>query len=578
MRVNAKTQRVQCDGRALPANLAGLLQPDLELWLHNAAHIKPGDARTLAQLCTQSGARLHAIVHPAHVIRLNLPTWRQALRPDLLVLQQPTELDWPLLMTLVPRLAAMGLPWRLQVAIGRGNLDDLDGVRWQALAEAANLHGVVATVQPRLGPDAPPLRELAGRLAALALEPHELKVTRLVPSCAVPRGLEIEPVFASEANAAAVAYAPGCAACVHAARGHCPGIAADLLAQCAAPFGPASAGCCSADGAFASPIAAAAESVEAAALRLGLRPAWRLDQPIALAEELAAEAARWFPFGGQGMAAYLGMRFREHSSGWFDCTASDPDRQLVYFARDVRDAVRADCLERAMAERQAAAARAPQAGDDSATSEALDRQLGALFGYPACCIESVVQGHRQWREGQQASVAETAWFALTAARASPRWDWRLDPTTPLQDTVWIRHYPCRWDCADSLALVGKLAEHQPRRALQALAERPDATLLWADGTALPLRGVRVSDAELRDPQPLVPQDASQRAEKTRRAARALQPLISQAQALVAAHDLPGPGGVHVRDGAGGLLPLLWPDGGQHPDFPRLIVFSPDLPT
>ncbi len=573
--VNTKSQRVQCDARAVPANLGGLLHGDVALVVHNAALVQPADAVALARLCAQHGAALHAVVRPEHAARLELAAWRRALQPDLLILQPPGAVDWPQLLVLVPRLEALQLAWRVQLAIGRSNLDDLAAARWQALADVAGTRGVALTVAPRLGADAPPPRALAGRLAALALEPHALEVTRLVPNCAVPRGLPIAAIFGSEARAAALAHAPGCAACVHATRGHCPGLPADLLAQAEAPFGPAAAGAYTADGSAPSAIAAAGESVETTSILLGLRAAWRLDQPIATARELATAAADWFPFAGNGISTHLGMQFREHSSGWFDCTTADPDRQLVYFARDAAAAAHADALERAMADRQAAAALGPQLGDALAASDALDRQLGELFGYPSCCIASVLAGHRAWSEVDHATVAETAWFALAAARASARWDWRLDPTTPLQDTVWIRHYPCRWDCAASLALVSRLAHHQPKRAAKALAERPDATLLWADGTALPLRGTRLTDGVLQAPRILPPSEAGQRAAKSVRAAQALQAQLASAQSVVAAHDLQGPGGVLLVQTDGTRAPLHWPEAPQHADFPRLIVFSPE---
>ena len=574
--VNAKTQRVQCDARAVPAELAQLLKPETELWVQNAAFVALADAQRLATLTQDAHVPLFAVVRIEHARRLGLTAWRSALQPSVLVLRSTRPIDWPALESLVGRLAAMGLSWRLQLAVGLTNLNDLAVEKWHALAVAAGTTAIAATIEPALGQDAPPLREFAGRLAALALTPHDVRVTRLVPSCAVPRSLPIEPVFPSVLRAANVARAPGCADCAQAKAEHCPGIAADLLARAPVPFGPDTAGALDATGAKASAVASAGEAVETTALLLGLRDAWRLDATIADAQTLARDAVTWFPFQGNGLTAHLGLQFREHASGWFDCTSATPERQLVYFAREHATAELADRLEREMAARQASAMVEQQGDASQPASDNLDEQLGACFGYPTCCIASVVNGHRLWMEGQEAAVAETAWFALTAARASTRWDWRLDPTTPLQDSVWIRHYPCRWDCDASLALVAQLEAHQPWRAQKAVDQRPDATLLWADGTALPLRGERVNDTTLLHPQPFAPAAPSQRAEKTRRVADALRDLLANTVRLEATFPPNGPGGVHLLDKKGDVQTLEWPDGGTHPDFPRLIVFSPSV--
>lgn len=169
------------------------------------------------------------------------------------------------------------------------------------------------------------------------------------------------------------------------------------------------------------------------ALELGLKPMLR---ELIAVPELDAARAR---FERDGFAVEISpMVVGATYDGWLGRPASregaardaGADRRPVYVGRDrarLREAIEAEL---------------------SRTLEGA-RALGALLGYPACCVEAFVSAGRDRR-------AHRLW-AGAAARTEGRFEARLDV---LDHAVfsYVSWFPCRFDCAPSLALADALAE------------------------------------------------------------------------------------------------------------------------
>lgn len=316
------------------------------------------------------------------------------------------------------------------------------------------------------------------------------------------------------------------------------------------------------------------EATEWIAIELGLRRVWRLDLEPALCDDLERCAA------ANGIAVRRGAAVAMDDAGlWHQ---QNPDRVLLYLGRDPVDLARADALERDTL--GLAARRGDHGGVDPAADN--DREMAALLGYPRCCTEAFVAGHQLWTASDASQLAEVAFFALRAARATEsaagRADRRLDFTSPLAGATAARHYPCRLDCPETLAIVAAIdaaawGRDSYRQARDEVV-RADATLLFASGGALPLRGTLV-DGVLHDPAPLhgpiawAPHDRALR--------EVLGSWLADAAAIRPTHPARGPGGVcrRRRDGTEDALTLPggFPGSTQHPDFPRLLWFAPRAP-
>jgi hypothetical protein len=113
------------------------------------------------------------------------------------------------------------------------------------------------------------------------------------------------------------------------------------------------------------------------------------------------------------------------------------ERQAVYVSRDLALAEQAKALDR-----MAAAGR----DGDGAT------ELGALLGYPPCCVEAFSALPRRWpnRFPIAAAIARTAHY-------EPRLN-----NVALDRFAWIAWFPCRYDCEASLSIANTAARAMER--------------------------------------------------------------------------------------------------------------------
>ena len=116
------------------------------------------------------------------------------------------------------------------------------------------------------------------------------------------------------------------------------------------------------------------------------------------------------------------------------------------------------------------------------------RRLGALYGYPACCVEAFIDAHRETLTFVAPRVGDNFVAIARAAARSARFDARLDTLdgAALQaQPSPLRHLPCRFDCAASLALGAALGG--PRPAARAV-------LVTSDGVVRTLAAPEVEPA------------------------------------------------------------------------------------
>ncbi|MCB9740791.1 MAG: hypothetical protein H6747_16115 [Deltaproteobacteria bacterium] len=319
------------------------------------------------------------------------------------------------------------------------------------------------------------------------------------------------------------------------------------------------------------------DAAEWIALELELRRVWRIDLPAALLDSLERAARQ------AGFAFHVGVAVDIDAAGLWDAAGSE--RRIAYVGPDPSELRTADALERdtlALASRPSAdGGVGPQAHEIDRAAEN-DRAMARLLGYPDCCRDAFIEGHRTWTTVDAAALAESAYFALRALRATDREggepDRRLDFVSPLAGATTIRHYPCRLDCPASLALAAAIdAEawrRDPGRRLRDADARADATLIFATGAALPLRG-RVEAGALYDPTPLLGRRTW--APHWQALVERVLPVLSGVRQLASSYPPAGPGGVTLHESDGVSRPLALPGGfphpQDHPEFPRLLVFS-----
>lgn len=319
------------------------------------------------------------------------------------------------------------------------------------------------------------------------------------------------------------------------------------------------------------------DAAEWIALELGLRRVWRLDLPAAMLPSLEQTAA------DAGMALRRGAAVTIDDAGLWH--AEGADRWLVYVGPHADDLREADARERdtlSLAARRAAGDAAFADGHEVDPAAENDRVMARLLGYPDCCRDAFLDGHRAWTAADAATIAEVAFFGLRALRATAaaggQPDRRLDFLSPLAGATVLRHYPCRLDCAGSTALAAAIdAEawrRDPARRQRDLAVRADATLLFASGAAVPLRGTPVPGG-IASPQVLdgrrswAPHWAAVEAQ--------VLPQLQGLASLGTAGAPSGAGGVVGTGPDGAVRPLTlfggFPEPVAHAEFPRLLVFS-----
>jgi hypothetical protein len=126
------------------------------------------------------------------------------------------------------------------------------------------------------------------------------------------------------------------------------------------------------------------------------------------------------------------------------------ERQAIYVSTDVSKAERARALDRMAAD---------TSGPDGA------RELGALLGYPACCVEAFACLERRWPNRIPLGVA---------ANRSRRFQPRLN-SAALDRFAWIAWFPCAFDCEASQEIADAAATALTERDA-ALVEEIDRVL------------------------------------------------------------------------------------------------------
>ncbi len=194
------------------------------------------------------------------------------------------------------------------------------------------------------------------------------------------------------------------------------------------------------------------------ALELGLKPMVREIVPAAT---LSRHAARCRAAGFLTEVAPLvsvedGREGLVTTSGATSDGGRSEDR-IVFIGRDAAMLARATDLERQLA-----------APIDIATWRELTVELGALLGYPACCCRAfaALSGFERNKTAIRASAARSEVF-----------DPRLN-NLQLTTFHFIGWFPCRYDCAASLAFAEPLRAHLART-------RPDAHNTLMRALAMP---------------------------------------------------------------------------------------------
>ena len=543
--------RVDATLRRKAAAIAGLPVGEA-LWLVGAEGLGASDA---AWVRAQVGNRPLVLELPVSTLRrLQLDRLVAALGADALLLQADVSDAAAALAAARARLRGANVALGLALQVGPADAAALGALAaWRADATAA---GAALHI------------ELQPRQAALRAEdddadaaPEPVALVALLASLrALPAGVRCAASWPRQALPSAVQEVP-------AAPGSAPAwlaALADLAAVTpAAPTPPQ--------------LPRWPDAAEWIALELGLRRVWRIDLSPALADDLKRCAAE------HGLAVLHGATTAIDDAGlWRE---DEDGRRVLYVGRNAADLAAADRLERATLALTAARAAQREShvgGVDPAAEN--DLAMASLLGYPACCAAAFVEGHQRWLAADASHEAEVAAFALRAARATAAaggiGDRRLDACNPCIGASPLRHYPCRLDCEASIALADAIdAEawrRDPPREARERAARADATLVFASGAALPLRGT-LDGGALREPTALLdrpltwaPHAGALRAE--------LVPWLAGARALRPMHDVAGPGGVW-REGAAGERRALEAPGGfpqarPHPDYPRLLLFPP----
>ena len=114
------------------------------------------------------------------------------------------------------------------------------------------------------------------------------------------------------------------------------------------------------------------------------------------------------------------------------------ERQAIYVSKDRRKAERARALDRMSSD---------SSGPDGA------RELGALLGYPACCVDAFASLKRRWPNRIPLRVA---------AQRSRTFNPRLN-SAALDRFAWIAWFPCAFDCDASQEIADAAAVALRRR-------------------------------------------------------------------------------------------------------------------
>ncbi|MEC9071077.1 MAG: hypothetical protein VX938_01805, partial [Myxococcota bacterium] len=193
---------------------------------------------------------------------------------------------------------------------------------------------------------------------------------------------------------------------------------------------------------------------------------------VARAARLGGPVARWFLLSPASPISHrLCQRWGADRAPLVDIRPPELDvheRRALYVAKSLEEAERARTLDRMAA--------------DDADHDA--RELGRLLGYPDCCVEAFCALERRWPNRLP---------ILAAAERTERFEPRLN-NLALDRFAWIAHFPCRYDCVESLALANAAAESLSARSPELVAALDELLALprvwWSDAKQGVLQGAR----------------------------------------------------------------------------------------
>ena len=249
-----------------------------------------------------------------------------------------------------------------------------------------------------------------------------------------------------------------------------------------------------------------APSAEVLGLYAGLRRAWRLRLPERELDtwRIATQRRGWsFAVAEYAVATAPGGHGMREQPGATRTSASTT--RLVIVGRDLEDVDRALALETEALARPSTATAEGGHPDARLLPQELrrtverHRELGALYGYPDCCVQAFSDAHLEVLLRLAPRVGDNLVAIVRAAERSVAFE-------PLLDTLDggafasqrspLRHLPCRFDCPASVALANQLLalaadvrQAGPAAAAEALREAlpPDDVILLADGSLVRLR-------------------------------------------------------------------------------------------
>ena len=220
-----------------------------------------------------------------------------------------------------------------------------------------------------------------------------------------------------------------------------------------------------------------AACVELRGLVIGVRRAWRLRVAASGIDDFGAFVTQQRLSWVASDADYADI------AGGLLRPADDGLRLLVV-------AVDADTAHACIADEVGNAARRHTRPRDVQDTLAAHRRLGAAYGYPDCCVAAFCDAHLDQLLAPHDTVSANAHHILRSADRSERY-LRLLAALPQwhgQETASpLRHLPCRFDCAASLALAESLL-----RDLRSA----NPTLFRAYGRTDPLRLRVAADGEV----------------------------------------------------------------------------------
>jgi len=202
-------------------------------------------------------------------------------------------------------------------------------------------------------------------------------------------------------------------------------------------------------------------------MRAGVKPANRVSVPPERASEVETRARR------EGFAV-------AHSARSVEFPGRTPS-MILYLARDEANA-------RALAEAEAPLLPPLNAKLPLDEELVFHTRLGALLGFPSCCVEEfgarLRRGITRRLDGREAHEDFVA--AECAARASQGFLGRLNDLSPDRHVRIVTFYPCRYDCPTASAYAEAVFAAAVKTDPTAAAELRDALLgemrISVDGT------------------------------------------------------------------------------------------------